>query len=77
MSDAIDSGAAGSADVRSLAHDLTNQFGVIRNFAELAAEDLDDPQRLREDLAEIQEAAQRGLELTSRLNALRGRDAGS
>jgi len=62
---------------RELAHALTNQFGVIRNFAELAAEDADDPQRLREDLAEIQEAAELGLRLTGRLQALGERDAGS
>ena len=81
MKDAIDAGAAGSADIRSvareLAHALTNQFGVIRNYAELAAEDADDPRSLREDLAEIQDAAQRGVELTGRLNALGERVAGS
>lgn len=70
-----DGPAAGGTDLtslaRELAHEFTNQFGVIRNFAELAAEDVHEPQRLREDLAAIQDAAQRGLELTSRLNELR------
>jgi two-component system, cell cycle sensor histidine kinase and response regulator CckA len=53
--------------VREAVHDLNNQLAVILNYANFVLEDtpLDDPRR--EDLLEIQRAAQRARDVTLQL----------
>ena len=52
---------------RSIAHDLNNQLAVILNYASFVLDDLDDPQRMHEDVAEIRHAAERARDLTQQL----------
>jgi signal transduction histidine kinase len=53
--------------VREAVHDLNNQLAVILNYANFVLEDTpsDDPRR--EDLLEIQRAAQRARDVTLQL----------
>jgi two-component system cell cycle sensor histidine kinase/response regulator CckA len=55
--------------VREAVHDLNNQLAVILNYASFVLEDTpaDDPRR--EDLLEIQRAAQRARDVTLQLLA--------
>jgi signal transduction histidine kinase len=55
--------------VRDAVHDLNNQLAVILNYANFVLEDTaaDDPRR--EDLLEIQRAAQRARDVTLQLLA--------
>jgi signal transduction histidine kinase len=55
---------------RQIAHDLNNQLGVILNYLSFVLEDLDDPERLHDDVKEIRGAAERARDLTQRLLAL-------
>jgi two-component system, cell cycle sensor histidine kinase and response regulator CckA len=55
---------------RSIAHDLNNQLAVILNYASFVLDDLDDPQRMHEDVAEIRNAAERARDLTQQLLAI-------
>jgi signal transduction histidine kinase len=55
---------------RQIAHDLNNQLGVILNYLSFVLEDLDDPERLHDDVNEIRGAAERARDLTQRLLAL-------
>jgi CheY-like chemotaxis protein len=52
-----------------VAHDFNNMLGVIRGYAELAIEQVEEGSALRENLAEIQTAAERSAELTQQLMA--------
>jgi two-component system, cell cycle sensor histidine kinase and response regulator CckA len=52
---------------RGIAHDLNNQLAVIVNYASFVLDDLDDPQRMHEDVAEIRNAAERARDLTQQL----------
>jgi signal transduction histidine kinase len=49
------------------AHDLNNLLGIIRNYAELALEDASLAPRLRDDIAEIRDAAEGALAIVRRL----------
>jgi two-component system, cell cycle sensor histidine kinase and response regulator CckA len=55
---------------RGIAHDLNNQLAVILNYASFVMDDLDDPQRMHEDVAEIRNAAERARDLTQQLLAI-------
>ena len=55
---------------RGIAHDLNNQLAVIINYASFVLDDLDDPERLHEDVAEIRNAAERARDLTQQLLAI-------
>ena len=55
---------------REIAHDLNNQLAVILNYASFLLDDVDDPQRLHEDVAEIRNAAEQARDLTQRLLAI-------
>jgi two-component system, cell cycle sensor histidine kinase and response regulator CckA len=55
---------------RGIAHDLNNQLAVIINYASFVLDDLDDPQRMHEDVAEIRNAAERARDLTQQLLAI-------
>jgi two-component system cell cycle sensor histidine kinase/response regulator CckA len=55
---------------RDIAHDLNNQLAVILNYASFLLDDVDDPQRLHEDVAEIRNAAERARDLTQQLLAI-------
>jgi hypothetical protein len=50
-----------------IAHDFNNLLAVILNYAEFAAEDVDAPDQLQEDIDAIREAADRATELTRQL----------
>ena len=52
---------------RGIAHDLNNQLAVIINYASFVLDDLDDPERMHEDVAEIRNAAERARDLTQQL----------
>jgi two-component system cell cycle sensor histidine kinase/response regulator CckA len=52
---------------RGIAHDLNNQLAVILNYASFVLDDLDDPERMHEDVAEIRNAAERARDLTQQL----------
>lgn len=53
--------------MRGITHDLNNQLAVILNYASFVLDDLDDPQRMHEDVAEIRNAAERARDLTQQL----------
>jgi two-component system cell cycle sensor histidine kinase/response regulator CckA len=55
---------------RDIAHDLNNQLAVILNYASFLLEDVDDPQRMHEDVTEIRNAAERARDLTQQLLAI-------
>ena len=50
-----------------IAHDFNNILGVIMNYAEFVAQELDPDTRPREDVEEIQRSAQRAADLTRQL----------
>jgi signal transduction histidine kinase len=58
-----------------IAHDFKNVLAVILSTAEIASQELPEGSQTREDLADILDAARRGLDLTQQLVAL-GRPAG-
>ena len=60
--------------MREAVHDLNNQLAVILNYASFVLEDTapDDPRR--EDLLEIQRAAERARDVTLQLLARPGAD---
>jgi hypothetical protein len=51
---------------RVLIHDFRNLLAVIVNYSELIAEELDDPQAIRADIAEIKAAAERAIAMTEK-----------
>jgi two-component system cell cycle sensor histidine kinase/response regulator CckA len=55
---------------RVIAHDLNNQLAVIINYASFVLDDVDDPQRMHEDISEIRQAAERARDLTQQLLAI-------
>ena len=50
--------------MREAVHDLNNQLAVILNYASFVIEDTPDGDPRREDLLEIQRAAQRARDVT-------------
>jgi two-component system, cell cycle sensor histidine kinase and response regulator CckA len=52
---------------RGIAHDLNNQLAVIINYASFVLDDIDDPERMHEDVAEIRNANERARDLTQQL----------
>lgn len=48
-------------------HDLKNQLGIVLGYSELLLQDLDQASPLREDLIEIQKAAQQAMTLVAQL----------
>jgi len=57
---------------RVLIHDFRNLLAVIVNYSELIGEELNDPEAIRADIAEVKAAAERAIVLTEKL-ALLGR----
>jgi signal transduction histidine kinase len=52
---------------RVLIHDFRNLLAVIVNYCELIAQETEDPDAVRSDIAEIRAAAERALALTEKL----------
>ena len=52
---------------RVLIHDFRNLLAVIVNYSELIAEETDDPEAVRTDIAEVRTAAERAIALTDKL----------
>ncbi len=52
---------------RVLIHDFRNLLAVIVNYSELIREELDDPEAVRADIAEVLAAAERAIALTEKL----------
>ena len=52
---------------RVLIHDLRNLLAVIVNYSELIGEELNDPEAIRADIAEIKTAAERAIAMTEKL----------
>lgn len=52
---------------RVLIHDFRNLLAVIVNYSELIGQELDDPDAIRADLAEIKIAAERAIAMTDKL----------
>lgn len=52
---------------RQLIHDFRNLLAVIVNYAELIAEETDDPAAVKADIEEIRAAAERAIAMTDRL----------
>jgi hypothetical protein len=59
---------------RVLIHDFRNLLAVIVNYSELIGEELNDPEAIRADIAEIKTAAERAIAMTDKLPR-RGRPA--
>lgn len=55
---------------RVLIHDFRNLLAVIVNYCELIAQETEDPEAVRADIAEIRSAADRALALTDRLRSV-------
>ena len=62
----VPGGAVPPAEVRAIAHDLTNLLGVIRNHALLAERGVEDPE-VRADLAQVCVAAEQAAHLCRQL----------
>ena len=58
------------ADVRQLAHDLNNLIGIVVNYAAFVADELEAGSTARQDLEEIQRAAEQATELSRRLRVV-------
>jgi signal transduction histidine kinase len=54
-------------DTRQLIHDIRNLLAVIINYSELIVEETADPEAVKADIKEIQEAAERAITLTEKL----------
>jgi len=52
---------------RALIHDFRNLLAVIVNYSELIAEETDDPEAVRTDIAEVRTAAERAIALPDML----------
>ena len=52
---------------RVLIHDFRNMLAVIVNYSELIAQETDDPEAVRADIAEVRTAAERAIVLTDTL----------
>ena len=50
-------------------HDLKNQIGIVLGFSELLLNEIDDTSAHRADVQEIYNAAQRSLDLLTKLSA--------
>jgi len=55
---------------RVLIHDFRNLLAVIVNYSELIGEELNDPEAIRADIAEVKAAAERAIALTEKLPRL-------
>lgn len=58
------------ADVRQLSHDFNNLIGIIINYAAFVADALEPGSPARQDLQEIQHAAERATELSRQLRCV-------
>jgi signal transduction histidine kinase len=54
-------------ETRQLIHDIRNLLAVIINYSELIVEETADPEAVKADIKEIQEAAERAITLTEKL----------
>ena len=54
-------------ETRQLIHDIRNLLAVIINYSELIVEETADPDAVKADIKEIQEAAERAITLTEKL----------
>jgi two-component system cell cycle sensor histidine kinase/response regulator CckA len=61
-------GKISDAAGRVLVHDFRNLLAVIVNYCELIVQEVDDPEAVRADIAEVRSAADRALALTDRLS---------
>ena len=52
---------------RVMIHDFRNLLAVIVNYSELIIQELDDPDAVRADIAEIKSAAERAIAMTELL----------
>ena len=52
---------------RVLIRDFRNLLAVIVNYSELIAEELNDPEAIRADIAEVKAAAERAITLTEKM----------
>ena len=58
-------------ETRVLIHDFRNLLAVIVNYSELIAEETDDPEAIRSDIAEVRIAAERAIAMTEKLRGLK------
>jgi hypothetical protein len=61
-----DGGQLEDAD-RVLIHDFRNLLAVIVNYSELISQELDDPEAIRADIAEVKAAAEKAIAMTEKL----------
>lgn len=52
---------------RALIHEFRNLLAVIVNYSELIADELDNPEAIKDDIQEIRAAAERAIALTDKL----------
>ncbi len=64
---AVSEGAEQPDPNRVLVHDFRNLLAVIVNYCELIADETNDPEAIKADIAEIRTAADRAIELTDEL----------
>ena len=58
-------------ETRVLIHDFRNLLAVIVNYSELIAEETDDPEAVRADIAEVRMAAERAIAMTEKLRGMK------
>jgi signal transduction histidine kinase len=58
-------------ETRVLVHDFRNLLAVIVNYSELIAEETEDPEAVRADIAEVRAAAERAIAMTDLLRSLK------
>jgi hypothetical protein len=64
---ALNTGGEGSDPTgRILVHDFRNLLAVIVNYCELIVQEVEDPEAVKADIAEIRSAADRALALTDK-----------
>ncbi|HEY1419535.1 MAG TPA: hypothetical protein VGG90_02365 [Candidatus Dormibacteraeota bacterium] len=55
---------------RVLIHDFRNLLAVIVNYSELIAEETDDAEAVKADIAEVRAAAERAIAMTDKLRSV-------
>src|SRR5579863_7048733 len=68
----VDEAALGT-ELGSIVHDLRNVFSAIRGYATVIADELRPGDLARDDVDQILKAVDRGVTVSQRLSALRGR----
>jgi signal transduction histidine kinase len=66
-----ESSAPPEDETRVLIHDFRNMLAVIVNYSELIADETDDPDAVRADIAEVRAAAERAIAMTDKLRGLK------